>query len=49
MKSAVALVIIGFVTAITGIAVIHWPTALIAAGLFLMAAGLYIDFDSEPE
>lgn len=47
MKLALVLVLGGFVLLVTGLAVIHWPTALVVAGVLFMAGGFTIDFGDE--
>ena len=43
--NAVRLVVVGVILTVAGVAIIHWPTALIVAGIMVTAAGLFLDID----
>jgi hypothetical protein len=45
MKLASSLVAVGAVLVVTGVAILHWPTAVITAGIMFLAAGLFLDLD----
>lgn len=47
MKLALIFVLVGFALLVSGLAVIHWPTALVVAGLLLMVAGFTVDFGDD--
>ena len=42
----VALVVLGLVLIVAGVAVIYWPAAVILAGLSLVAIALLVDPDA---
>jgi hypothetical protein len=45
MKLAARLVTLGAILTVAGLAVMHWPTAIVAAGIMISAAGLFLDLD----
>lgn len=45
MTRALILVAAGAVLVVVGVALIHWPSSLIVAGMMLGAAGLFLDLD----
>jgi hypothetical protein len=45
MKLASRLVAVGVILTVTGVAILHWPTAIIVAGIMMTAAGLFLDLD----
>jgi hypothetical protein len=38
-------VVAGAVLIVAGVAVIHWPSALVVAGIIASAAGLFLDVE----
>jgi hypothetical protein len=45
MKLAARLVAVGAILVVAGVAILHWPTAIIVAGIMIGAAGLFLDLD----
>jgi hypothetical protein len=44
-----AVALVGFAALVAGIAVIHWPTALIVAGALLLLFGLFVIDDGRED
>lgn len=46
-RLAVAAATLGAALIVAGVAVIHWPTAMVVAGIMLLAAALAVEVDEE--